>query len=326
MQVERNLDLFAYPRVDGVHMISPPQHFEGGEVTYDEHIGGANREDLLRSGRGAWQLIMRHATRPIHTMLEIGAGGGTCSLGLVAVAPGVQTVITDTSPAFLRMVRRKLDAAGLSAQATVFATLAGEDLARLPAESLDAIVIASALHHVGDWRGFLRDAAVRLRAGGVLVIQEPCREGNLMMGMALDIVLSPLWPKDALEPTDLGRITRCRDSIYLLADSTVEKQGEDKHSFLITELIAGADAAGFSRSHFYSNGHFHDLADSDLSNAQGHCSFTAYLDSFLEQHHRVSPTGMRSLREFLFPLLLRIDARFRAGDGVPLFGCMVFRR
>jgi len=53
------------------------------------------------------------------------------------------------------MVRRKMDAAGLPTQATIFATLAGEDLARLPAESLDAIVIASALHHVGDWRGFL---------------------------------------------------------------------------------------------------------------------------------------------------------------------------
>jgi SAM-dependent methyltransferase len=326
MPVEFGLDLSAYPNPDGVHLISSPQHFEGGEETYDEHIGGAYREDLLRSGRGAWQIIKRHATRPIRTMLEMGAGGGTCSLGLVAVAPGVQIVITDTSPAFLRMIRRKIDAAGLPARATTFATLAGEDLARLPADSLDAIVIASALHHVGDWRGFLRDAAVRLRPGGVLVIQEPCREGNLMMGMALDVVLSPLLPKDALEIADLERIARCRDSIYLLANSAVVKHGEDKHSFLITELIAGADAAGFSKSHFYSNGHFHDLADSDLSNPPRHCSFIAYLDSFLEQHHRVSSAGMESLRELFFPLLLRLDARFRAGDGVPLFGCMAFRR
>jgi SAM-dependent methyltransferase len=326
MAAELDLGLLAYPQLDGIHLISAPQQFEGGEESYDEHIGSAYREDSLRSGRGAWQLIIRHATRPVHTVLELGSGGGTCSIGLVAAAPGVQMIITDTSPAFLVMVRRKMNAAGLSAQPIVYATLAGEDLARLPAESLDAIVIASALHHVGDWRGFLRDAAACVRQGGVLVIQEPCREGNLMMGLALDIVVSPLWPKDALEHTDLERITRCRDSIYLLADSTIEKHGEDKHSFLITELIAGADAAGFSKSYFYSNGHFHDLADSDLSNPQGRCSFTAYLDSFLEQHHRVSPTGMRSVREFLFPLLTRIDARFRAGDGVPLFGCMVFRR
>jgi SAM-dependent methyltransferase len=327
MPLELGLDLAAYTRLDGVYLISTPQQFEGGEETYDKHIGGADREDSLRSGRGAWQLIERHATRPVHTMLELGSGGGACSLGLVSIAPGVQTIITDTSLAFLQIIRRKLNAAGLSVQSTIFATLAGEDLARLPTESLDAIVIASALHHVGDWRGFLRDAAVRLRPGGVLAIQEPCREGNLMMGMALDIVLSPLWPKDALEHTDLEHITRCRDSIYILADSTIEKHGEDKHSFLISELLAGADAAGFAKSYFYSNGHFHDLADSDLSSRQqGHCSFIEYLDSFLEQHHRVSPTGMRALRKILFPLLLRIDARFRAGDGVPLFSCMVFRR
>jgi Lysine methyltransferase len=230
MPAELDLELFGYPQLDGVHLISAPQQFEGGEETYDEHIGGADREDSLRSGRGAWQLINRHATRPVHTVLEIGSGGGTCSIGLVAAAPGVQMIITDTSPAFLQMARRKMNAAGLSAQPTVYATLAGED------------------------------------------------------------------------------------------------HGEDKHSFLITELIAGADAAGFGKSYFYSNKHFYDLADSDLSSAQGHCSFIGYLDSFLEHHHRVSPTGMRSLREFLFPLLLRMDARFRAGDGVPLFGCMVFRR
>jgi SAM-dependent methyltransferase len=325
MPVDLDLDLSSYARLDGVYLISPPQQFEGGEEKYDDQIGGAYREDLLRSGRGAWQLIVRHATRPIHTVLEIGSGGGACSLGLVATASGGQTIITDTSPAFLQMVRRKMSAAGLSAQTTLFATLAGEDLARLPAASLDAIVIASALHHVGDWRGFLRDAAACLRPGGVLVIQEPFREGNLMMGIALDIVLSPLWPKDTLERIDLERITRCRDSIYILADSTIEKHGEDKHSFLITELFAAADAAGFGKCCFYSNGHFHDLVDTDLSDRQGHCSFTAYLDSFLEQHHRVSSSGMQTLREFLFPLLQRIDARFRAGDGVPLFGCMVFR-
>jgi SAM-dependent methyltransferase len=320
------LDFATYPHVDGVYEISPPRRFEGGEEGYDEHIGGARREDMLRSGRGAWHLVAHHATRPIQTLLEIGAGGGTCSMGLVAASSATHTVITDTSPAFLQIVRRKLLAAGLSTQNVSLATLAGEDLARLPARSVDAIVIASALHHVGDWLGFMRDAANCLRPGGVLVIQEPCREGNLMMGLALDIVLSPLWPKEALGSEDLQRITRCRDSIYVLADSTIEKLGEDKHSFLITELIAGANAAGFAHTSFYSNKHFFDLADADLTNLRSSCSFVDYFDSFLEAHHRITPAGMEQIRKLLFPLLQRIDARFRAGDGVPLLGCVVFRR
>lgn len=271
--MELGLNLFGYTQMNGVHPISPPQRFEGGEEAYDEHISDTHRANVLRSCRGA----------------------------------------------------RHLKSAGLSAPSTVFATLAGEDLALPPAQTLDAIAIASPLHHIAAWRGFPRDAAVRLRAGGVLVIQGPCQEGNLMMGMALDIVLSPPWPRDLLEPTDLESITRCRDSICLLADTTAVKQGEDKHTFLITELIASADAAGSRRSRYYTNGHVHELAGTDLFNA-GHCSFTAYLDGFVKQHRLVGPAGMRSLREFVFPLLLRLDARFRAGDGVALFVCVVFRR
>jgi SAM-dependent methyltransferase len=320
------LDLSAYTQENGVYIISPPRHFAGGEEEYDEHIGGAGTEDYLRCGRGAWQLVTYHTKRQIRSLLEIGAGGGTCSLGLISSAPDVQALITDTSPTFLQMVRRKLSAKGLPTKSTVLATLAGEDMHRLPLDSVDAIVIASALHHVSDWRGFLCDAAGLLRPGGVLVIQEPYREGQLMMGLALDVVLSPLWPQNLLDQADIDRVTSCRNAIYYMADSTLEKDGEDKHSFLVTDLIAGANAAGFAETCFYPNKHFYDLADADLSDQRGIFSFTDYLAGSLEMHHRVSSAGMQALRQHLFPLLQRIDARFRAGDGAPLLGSMVFRR
>ncbi len=326
------IDLSDYPTQSGIALISAPQAFEGGEELYDQNIGGAQRQDALRCGRGALQLALRYTGRPIATLLEIGAGGGTCSLGLVSgLGQGsgetAGALITDTSPAFLQMIRRKLEAAGLDAPGTRFATLAGEDLGRLPQGSMDAIIIASALHHVGDWRAFLRDAARVLREGGVLVIQEPCREGNLMMGMALDVALSPLWPKSAaLDPADARKLQRCRDSIYLLANSQIEKIGEDKHSFSVHELADAADLAGFSRSIFYANAHFQDLADTDLAQRQGRCSFVGYFGSFLEQHHLVSAGGMAKLRQHLFPVLRHLDQSYINGDGAPLFGCMVFRR
>ncbi len=318
------LDLSAYRTDDHIHLISPPQSFEGGEEQYDQSIGG---RDALHSGHGAWQLALRHATRPIHALLEVGAGGGTCSLGLVDGAATAELLITDTSPAFLRIIRRKLAAQGVDPARTRFATLAGEDLGRLPAASLDVVVIASALHHVTDWRAFLADAAAVLRPGGVLVIQEPCREGNLMMGLALDVVLSPLWPESAaLSQADNDRLDRCRNSIYFLANSHIAKVGEDKHSFLVSELGTAAGAAGFAASVFYANAHFSDLADTDLSLARGACSFVAYMDSFLEAHHRISADGMAKLRAHLFPVLGKLDRAFIDGDGAPLFGCMVFRR
>ena len=321
------IDLSAYRTESGITLISEPQAFEGGEEFYDRTIGGAERQDALRCGRGALQLALRHVGRPVQSLLEIGAGGGTCSLGLVSGLAEAGALITDTSPAFLQIIRRKLAALGVDDARTRFATLAGEDLGRLPDGSMDVIVIASALHHIGDWRGFLGDAASVLREEGVLVIQEPCREGNLMMGLALDVALSPLWPPSArLDPADARKLERCRDSIYFLANSHVVKVGEDKHSFLVNELADAADQAGFARSVFYANAHFQDLADTDLSQRQGACSFTAYLDSFLDQHHRVSAGGMAKLRRHLFPVLTHLDHAYVDGDGAPLFGCMVFRR
>ncbi len=319
--------LSGFPLDDGVRIISPPQNFDGGEEAYDEHIGGAQRADLLKCGRGAWQLAARYAKRPIGTVLEIGAGGGTCTLGLIAEAVEAAIVVTDTSPKFLRMIDAKLKAARIARDGVSLATLAGEDLHRLPGGSFDAIVIASALHHVGDWKAFLRESARILTPGGVLVIQEPCREGNLMMGMIIDVALSQLWPASLrLSDEDVTRLQRCRDSIYLLANSQIEKIGEDKHSFLAIELAAVADEAGFARTAFYSNAHFQDLVDVDLSQRQRTTSLVEYLGAFLEHHHRISADGMKKLRADLFPVFGRVDTAFRAGDGAPLLGCMVFCR
>ena len=161
----------------------------------------------------------------------------------------------------------------------------------------------------------------------MLAIQEPFREGNLMMAMCLDIALSSLWPANAaLSDDDCGRLSRCRDSIYFLANSHITKVGEDKHSFLLSDLTTAAQRAGFGATMFYGNVHFEDLAEADLAASTGSCSFLGYMDSFLEHHHRVSADGMAKLRTHLFPIFQTLDDRFRGGDGAPLLGCMLFRR
>lgn len=326
MSDPRPFDLPDGAREGNIHLLSPPQRFEGGEEQYDAAIGGAGRDDLLRPGRGAWRLVTRHAARPPRAWLELGAGGGTCTLGLVAATPGMPALITDTSPRFLRMIAAKLASQGLAHGALHYATLAGEHLDRLAPESFDAVIIASALHHVWDWRGAIAAARRVLRPGGVLALQEPCREGNLMMGMVLDVALSPLWPAEALSGDDLERIRRCRDSIYYLADTSIVKEGEDKHSFLIDEVIAAALGAGFGQAVFYANLHFQDLAEAPEAMRRGRVSFLGYLDSFLEHHHRVSPAGMAVLRARLFPSFAGLDRVFQVGDGAPLLGCLVLRK
>ena len=322
------IDLSAFANEDGIALISPPQSFDGGEDAYDATVGGAQSPDLLRSGRGAWRLVAHHAARPIELLLELGAGGGTCSLGLLdAAGEGATVLLTDTSPAFLRIIRRKLPSTTCASERVRFATLAGEDLGKLPADSLDAIVIASALHHVSDWRAFLCAAARVLRPGGVLAAQEPCREGNLMMAMILDVALDAEGAcAGRFADEDARKLAACRDSIYFLADSTIEKVGEDKHSFLVSEMIDAGTRAGFAEARCYANRHFGDLLDADLGAPRSSVSLLRYLDSFLEHHHRLSADALTAMRERVYPLFARLDARFVSGDGAALLGCFVMTK
>lgn len=323
MTDEARIDLSLYPADGNIALISAPRQFEGGEEAYDTHIGAAD----FRPGQGAWRLIQRHAGRKIYSWLELGAGSGTCTLGLIEACPQAACLITDTSPAFLRMIQRKLAGLDLAPPRAAYATLAFEDLEALPGASVDAIVIASALHHVWDWRGTVRQTARILREGGVLVLQEPCREGNLLMASVLDAVLSPQYPPAARPPAaDLERIRAVRDSIYYLADTSIPKEGEDKHSFLPNELIEAATDAGFRGATFYSNLHFQDLLEAEAGQRRGRMSFIAYLDSFLEHHHRLSPAGLRALRRHLFPCYAGLERVFSVGDGGALLGCLALTR
>jgi ubiquinone/menaquinone biosynthesis C-methylase UbiE len=314
--------LAQFPLRDGVREISPPQRFDGGEEAYDDTAGGGQKGDLLASGLGAWRLAQHYARRPLQHWLEIGAGGGACTLGLVAAAPARTKIITDTSPAFLAMIRRKLAALGVSGEGCVYATLDGDHLDRLPPKSLDAIYVASAVHHVGDWRGFFRAAAGVLAPGGVLVIQEPFREGFLLMNMALEIVLAAEWAGEMCAD-DLARITRCRDATYFLSDTTLEKIGEDKHTFLIDDMAAACDAAGFVRHVFHRNAHFENFGHQEELRLNTPCTFAGYLLAFLGIHHRVSEPGLEVLRRRLAPILQPIERLFVQGDGPALLASVV---
>ncbi len=318
--------LARFPLKDGLHEISPPQRFGGGEEEYDETVGDANRADLLANGAGAWRVAGRYARRPLRRWLEVGAGGGTCTLGLVAAsAPAATKIITDVSPVFLNMIRRKLAAAGIADDGCLYATLAGEDLTRLAPNSLDAIFVASAVHHVGDWRGFLAAAARALSPGGVLIVQEPFREGYVLLNMAMDMALAADWTGE-LSAGDQEKIRRCRDVTYYLADSTNEKNGEDKHIFLIDEFVAASNAAGFRHPVFHRNAHFYNFANGEPIEESLKCTFCGYLLSFLGIHHRVSQAGIDTLTRRLSPVLQPLERLFLHGDGPALTACVAFVR
>ncbi|MHB9285803.1 class I SAM-dependent methyltransferase [Halobacteriales archaeon Cl-PHB] len=101
---------------------------------------------------------LRHATRDVERLLDVGGGTGRAARALDTPS---RTVI-DAAPGMLREARKH----GLGA-------VLG-DAAGLPvrAAAVDAVVIVDALHHVGDQAGAVREGARVLRPGGVLVVRE----------------------------------------------------------------------------------------------------------------------------------------------------------
>jgi len=98
------------------------------------------------------------ADRDVERALDVGGGTGRAA----RVLPTVDTVVVDPAEGMLREARRH------------GRTAVRGDAAHLPVadESVDAVLVVDALHHVPDQVGALAEAARVLREGGVLVIRE----------------------------------------------------------------------------------------------------------------------------------------------------------
>lgn len=97
-------------------------------------------------------------------VLELGGGSGGMAGGMAQTFPGIRVTTTDVDPAMVEAARRRLD--GL---AGVEARQADATALPFPDGSFDQVTSFLMLHHVGDWRGALGEAARVLRPGGVLV-------------------------------------------------------------------------------------------------------------------------------------------------------------
>ncbi|PCE28606.1 hypothetical protein BWP39_00005, partial [Paraburkholderia acidicola] len=110
-------------------------------------------------------------------ILEVGAGTGGTSVGLLAALQPWRTQIaeysfTDVSRAFLIQAQERF-ATDFPALVTrlfdVEQPLAGQGV---PADHFDVVVAANVLHATGDIRTALRNAKAALRSGGVLLLNE----------------------------------------------------------------------------------------------------------------------------------------------------------
>ncbi len=156
------------------------------------------------------------AGRPVHDVLDLGAGTGLLSARVAAAYPGAALTLVDAAPRMLDRARETL-----GDRATY---RAGDLLDPLPAGEWDAVVSALAIHHleVPDVARLAERIHAALRPGGVFVNAEQVtgpsptfaahydawHEQEARRGGAADAV----WAASA----DRKRLDRCTDVETLL--------------------------------------------------------------------------------------------------------------
>jgi ubiquinone/menaquinone biosynthesis C-methylase UbiE len=224
----------------GVSTISEPRAFLHPEELYDQQYG-IERLDLAfhtQEGKGVLELCESFGYDPTGPMLEIGCGTGRLSLSIVLAADSREILITDPSPAFCQITVRKLAALSRDLGNVKVAVLTAEDVSKLPKSTFSAIFLRSTLHHVLDVKRFLVECSQILAPGGMLLFEEPCTEGYLLMGAITQLMPAVLVSKGVvLSAKHLADIRTFADTMMFYARRDIDKSAaEDKHLFRPDEI------------------------------------------------------------------------------------------
>jgi predicted methyltransferase len=137
--------------------------------------------------RDAWQkpaeLVAALGLAPGATVADVGAGTGYFSRQLSGAVGAAGTVLAaDTEPALIEHLRRRAEQEGL---ANLVPILASPDNPRLPAGTVDVVLIVDTWHHIDDRVAYARRLATALRSGGRVAIVD-WQKRELPVGPPLD--------------------------------------------------------------------------------------------------------------------------------------------
>lgn len=248
--------LSALPLHDGIRQVSEARHFgnqESGEAAYAEQfvVDDAYEEAV---GAGLAALLDCIGADRSAPALEVGAGTGIFSRALVARGGYPACFITDMSPRFLELTRKSMGAA-VDHQRVEFVMLSSEDIGRWPKETLSLVALRFVLHHVLDWQAFIHQAALLLRPGGVLVVEEPCADGYLLQAALANMARRS--PAVAAELTPAARHDLdffVDTTLWYLRTGVDKRESEDKHVFALAQLLGTFRDAGLEPTFLQNRG------------------------------------------------------------------------
>lgn len=114
--------------------------------------------------------IGRLVTTPVHTVLDLGAGTGSGTFGLLEHFPEAHALVLDQSDEMLAHVRERAVLLGLGSRVTTVRADLDEALPDLPL--VDLAWASGSLHHLADPDVTLARVASQLRPGGLLAVIE----------------------------------------------------------------------------------------------------------------------------------------------------------
>ena len=150
-----------------------PEYYRGADAAVYEHVHGdifnSIEQRRLYAMLGEALRLVRTGTAPVKA-LDFGCGSGNLTRHLIAL--GVSTVSADVSDDFLKDIRQKFSATGLSETLR----LNGADLSNVPDARFDLAASYSVLHHVPDYLAIVGEMCRVVKPGGVLYVDHEVTE------------------------------------------------------------------------------------------------------------------------------------------------------
>lgn len=245
--------LETFPDEDAIRYLTSDRSFGGSDVGEEAYAQQFTVGDdyIARVAAGIAHVLEATDADQSAGALEIGCGTGIFTRALLAGTEYPAYYITDMSTVFVKGTRRAVRER-LPGKPVQYLVLSSEGFGAWPESSLSLVALRYVLHHVLDWREFIRHASRLLVPGGVLLMEEPCADGYLLQVMLMKSLRARLDALGCTEQTRTEIDYFISTILWYLRTGVDKSQSEDKHVFQPTQLFAAGQELGLT-THFYQN-------------------------------------------------------------------------